>query len=222
MVTATIEKYVDFITELINELPAGVPIFTTDIVNQVIQKFGIEHKQAKGIVNTNLNRLNGKLIEHFRKGIYYKPKVTAFGKSALNPDQVVRKMFLKPKDNEVVGYETGASLLHQLGITTQMPKYRFIATNVVNHKGKQVIEELKVVLRKPHLPITADNYLYLQVLDVLENKDRVVFDAVQPDELINKFIVNHQLDYGKLLGMAMHYTKEVVLRLGKVAEHTRV
>ena len=222
MAMAVKEKYVDFITEYVNLLPHGTPIFTTEVVEKVVEEFGLERDQARGIVNTNLNRLNGVILEGFRKGIYYKPRATAFGKSHLNPDQVVKKLYMNPKENVRIGYETGASLLYKLGLTTQMPKYQFIATNTFNPKGNRVVKDLKVVLRKPHMKVTNDNYLYLQVLDILENKDHVVFDAQNSETVINKFIENHKLDYGKLLGYAMHYAKEVVFRLGKVAESTRL
>ena len=48
--------------------------------DRLVEEFGLEKDQARGIVNTNLNRLNGVILEGFRKGIYYKPKATAFGK----------------------------------------------------------------------------------------------------------------------------------------------
>lgn len=84
-------KYVDFITNYIAQSPYGTPIFTAEVTERVMEEFGLEETQARKIVNTNLNRLNGVVLESFRKGIYYKPKTTAFGKSHLNPDQVVKK-----------------------------------------------------------------------------------------------------------------------------------
>lgn len=213
-------KYVDFITNYIAQSPYGTPIFTAEVTERVMEEFGLEETQARKIVNTNLNRLNGVVLESFRKGIYYKPKTTAFGKSHLNPDQVVKKMYVSPKENVRVGYETGASLQHRLGLTTQMPKYNFIATNVAAPK---VVKELHIVLRKPRMEVNIDNYLYLQILDAIENKDQVVWDAPHPEGIINKFIEANKLDYGKLLGYAaMNYAKDIVWRLGKVAEGTRL
>lgn len=214
------KKYVEFITEYINQLPYGTPIFTGDVVENVIKEFGLEEEQARGIVNTNLNRLNGGILNNFKKGIYYKPKATAFGKSRLNPDQVVKKLYVAPRENVRVGYETGVSLLHRLGLTTQLPRYQYIATNATSNT--RVVKDLHVVLRKPRTEINAENYLYLQLLDILENKDRAVLDVPNPQDVINKFIEINNLDYGKLLGYANKYAKGVLFRLGRVAEETRL
>jgi len=139
--------------------------------------------------------------------------------SHLDPTQVITKMFVKPTEDEIVGYETGASLMHRLGLTTQMPKYKYIATHASNPR---IIDDLKVVIRKPYLQVTHDNFIYLQVLDIIENKDGVVFDIPKPFEAINNIIEKHKLDYGKLLGIATHYAEKVILNLAKVAGNTRV
>jgi hypothetical protein len=218
--TAVKEKYAPFIAALIEQIPAGTPIFTFEIVKKMAEEFNIELKRAKTIVNTNLNRLkeNG-VIENYRRGIYYKPKNTAFGKSHLNPNQVITKMFVKPNNEEVVGYETGASLIHRLGLTTQMPKYKFIATNTTQPR---VIDDLQVVIRKPHLKVTKENYIYLQVLDIIENKDGVVLDIPEPLKAINTIIEKNKLDFAKLCGIATTYTEKVVVNLAKIAYATRL
>ncbi len=79
-------------------------------------------------------------IDHFRKGAYYKHKTTIFWKTPVNPAQFVTKTYIK-RNNEVVGYETGASLLQKMGLTTQLPKYRYIATN--RQKGKGLMRSFK-------------------------------------------------------------------------------
>jgi hypothetical protein len=212
------KRYKQFIAELIDQIPEGIPIFSMEIVQKVMNEFSIEQSQARTVVNTNLNRLkNGEKIEGFRRGIYYKPKQTTFGKSHLNPAHVIMKMYVNPNDKIVVGYETGASLLHKLGLTTQMPKYQFIATNNTSHN--RVADDLKVVLRKPRMEVAIENYLYLQVLDALENKDRIAIDIPYPDDLITKYIEDNKIDFGKLLATASKYPKRVYLRLEKVAEN---
>ena len=214
--------YGNCIVKYIEQLPTGTPILTEEIVDLLVKEFHIDEDHAKKIVNTNLNRLKGKVIENFKKGIYYKPKFTAFGKSPLNPNQVATKMFLKDKD-EIIGYETGASLIQQLGLTTQIPKYRYIATNKYTGKGKRVLEDLKLVVRRPRMRVTKDNVLYLQLIDALENKDNVKIDAHNPYRIMSEYIEKYQLDYGKLMAIVKTgYSKEVLLRLSELAAETKL
>ena len=214
--------YGHFILRYIEQIPPGIPILTEEIVDLLIEEFHIDEDRAKKIVNTNLNRLKGNVIASFKKGIYYKPKITAFGKAPLNPSQVTTKMFLKDKE-EIIGYETGASLIQRLGLTTQIPKYRYIATNKFTGNGKKVVEDLKLVIRKPRVRVTKDNVLYLQLIDVLENKDNVKMDAHYPYQIMSEYIEKNQLDYGKLIAIVNKgYSKEVLLRLSELAAETKL
>lgn len=215
-------NYAAFINDLINKIPAGSPIFTTEITSIVVKELHLDLNRARKIVNTSLNRLKGTSIENFRKGIYYKPKVTVFGKTPLNPTQIIFKRYVA-QENEIVGYETGASFLQKLGLTTQLSKNYYIATNLVNHKGNKIDNELKVVLRKPKVTIDKNNVKYLQVLDAVENKDRITVDASNPLKIINDFIEQNYLDFKLLVALAStKYPKEVLARLIKIAQVTRL
>lgn len=188
----------------------------------LVKEFGIDATQAKKIVNTTLNRINGTLIQNYRKGIYYKPKTTVFGKTPLNPMQVAAKMYMN-NSGRIIGYETGPSLLQKIGLTTQIPKYRYIATNKYNHKGNRVIEDMKVVIRKPNTPVNEENIPYLQLIDAIENKDGVNIDCENPAEILNDFIVKNKLDFGKIIALAAkNYNREVILRITDLAVKTRL
>lgn len=215
-------NYAEYITNIINTIPDGSPIFTNEITNTLVRELNIEFNRARKIVNTNLNRLKGTSIENFRKGIYYRPKVTVFGKTPLNPTQIILKKYVT-QQNEIVGYETGASFLQKVGLATQIPKYHYIVSNAVNHRGNKVDNELKVVLRKPKVRIDTKNFKYLQVLDAVENKDRIPVDAKCPFKILNDFIEKNSLDFGKLVAIAdKEYPKEVLIRLVKLAQVTRL
>src|SRR5690606_26663300 len=59
-------------------------------------------------------------VKRASTGIFYKPKVTAFG--TLQPRE---EELLKPylfENNKRIAYVTGASLYNRLGLTTQIPK----------------------------------------------------------------------------------------------------
>ena len=215
-------RYGQFIIEKINEIPKGIPIFTKDISDLLVKQFGIENIRAKKIVNTTLNRINGTLIQNYRKGIYYKPKTTVFGKTPLNPMEVTRKMYLND-GNEIIGYETGPSLLQKIGLTTQIPKYRYIATNKYNNKGNRIIEDMKVVIRKPNTTVDRNNILYLQLIDAIENKDKVNINSYDPTGIFDDYITRNKLDYGKLIAIAAkNYGREAILRISDLAVKTRL
>ncbi|MGC7871828.1 hypothetical protein ACPUYX_09910 [Desulfosporosinus sp. SYSU MS00001] len=215
-------NYAAFINDIIDRIPEGDPIFTNEITNILVKELNIDQQRARKIVNTTLNRLNGTSIENFRKGIYYKPKITVFGKTPLNPTQLIFQKYMIQK-NDIVGYETGASFLQKIGLATQIPKYHHIVTNLVNHRGNKVDNELKVVLRKPKVKVDAKNVKYLQVLDAVENKDRIPVDAKLPYKIINDYMEKNSLDFGRLIALAdTKYPKIVVTRLLKIAQATRL
>lgn len=214
--------YAAYITKIIEETPAGTLFFTEEITDRLVNEFKMDKNRARKIVNTNLNRLRGKCIDHFRKGAYYKHKTTVFGKTPMNPAQFITKQYIK-KNDDIVGYETGASLFQKIGLTTQLPKYQYIATNAHRQKGKKIDEKLKVVLQSPAMEVRKDNYLYLQVLDAVENKDHIVMDSEQPYTVLNHFIENNHLEFGKLVAIAdAKYPKAVLRRIIRLAQETRL
>lgn len=213
--------YGKFITKYVDKVAAGVPIYTEDTAKVVAMHFSTDPEQARKVVNVTFKRLIGcnevtELIR-FQKGIYYKPKKTAFGRSLLNPMQIVMENYVRKGNNEF-GYETGASLLNKLGLTTQIPKYRYFATNRCNRYGDNVDEKLKIVLRKPVTVVNATNRAYLQILDALQNKDKTTIDAVDAQERLTNFVEQNNLDFRKLIAFAQkYYGREVILRVAELA-----
>ena len=213
--------YGKFITEYINQVNPGVPIYTTDMVKEVVERFNTEEPQARKVVNVTLKRLaDGNDVadlQRFEKGIYYKPKKTAFGVSLLNPLQIVIDNYVKKADEEF-GYETGPSFLNRLGLTTQIPKYRYFATNKCDRYGDNLNEKLKVILRKPAATVTKYNRAYLQILDAVQNRDKTPIDVIDFSERLTTFIENNNLDYRKIIVYAQkYYGREVILRLAELA-----
>jgi hypothetical protein len=215
-------NYSFYIRQWLETYPANAPFFTDELADNLAKHFNLGVSQAKHIVNTNLNRLTGDLIIRFTKGIYYKPKTTVFGPTKVNPMMIISKMYVYDH-GEVIGYETGPSLLQQLGLTTLLPKYRYIATNKFQQKGNRVIEDLGLVIRKPKTTVDHTNYQYLQVLDAVENKEDIFLHNDHLFKTFNDYITKNKLDYGKLIGLARKsYGKEVVLRISDLAASTRI
>jgi hypothetical protein len=210
--------YKQYIAEYVFRLPYNVPIYTEDIAIHLAGHFTITINQAKSLVNVNLPRIaDGFDLIRYQKGIYYKAQNTPFGKTKLNPALINRDRYIQ-KDGVITGYETGASFLNQLGLTTQIPKYKKYATNVFKQKGSRIDKKLKVIILKPRVQITEDNYLYLQLLDAIANKDKVAFDAIDPEKIILDYINDKKLDFTKLVGYAgKFYNKNTQLRMGEIA-----
>ncbi|SHO54155.1 hypothetical protein [Anaerocolumna xylanovorans] len=210
--------YGQYIADNIRSFPFGVPIYTDEIARDVAGQFRIELDQAKILVNVNLKRIadnNG--LERYQKGIYYKAQETPFGKTKLNTAQVMRDMYLV-RDGQRIGYETGHSFFNRIGLTTQLPKYKTYATNAFRQKGNRVEEKLGVILRRPQAEVTNENYHYLQFLDVIENREKIAVDALEPEQTLLEYIRQNELDYFRLAGYAsQYYRKEVLLRLGELA-----
>ncbi len=210
--------YGQYIADMIFRLPVGVPIYTEDIAEKLVKQFEINFEKAKGLANVNLKRIaDNNDLERYQKGVYYKAQITPFGKTKLNPAILARNAYIH-KNSITIGYETGASFMNKIGLTTQIAKYKYYATNVFKQNGSRVDEKLNVVIRKPVTTVTEENYRYLQLLDAIENKDKVPIDASHPEKIILFYIKNNSLDFIKLVAYAnKYYRKETLLRIGEIA-----
>lgn len=209
--------YANFIFDFIEKQPFNTPIYTKDLIEVVLEKFGIEVKNARTIVNVNLHRLEGeRRLERYQKGIYYRPKATAFGKTKLNPAQINKDRFLE-RNGLTIGYETGAAFLNRIGLSTQIPRYRKYATNVYKQRGTRVEKKLNVIIKKPKTEIDNGNYRYLQFLDAVENKEKAVIDVDNPNMILHKYIIEQNLDLEKIIGLAgKYYNKKTQLKLYEI------
>ena len=213
--------YGKYIAKYIEEADPDLPIYTANMTNEVAGEFHIDTTQARKVVNVNMKRIADRKdivgLKRYSKGIYFKPKKTALGDSVINPIQIVIDTYIK-KDGEEFGYETGPSFLNRIGLSTQIPKYRYYATNKCKRYGDNLKEKLKVVLRKPVTVVTKYNRSYLQFLDVVQNRDKVPIDVIDKEDKLIAYIENNKLDYIKLIAFAKkYYGKEVTLQVAELA-----
>jgi len=204
------EKYGQYIKNLINMQPYGVPIYSEKVAEEVALHFHISTEKAKQITNVTLKRIaDNDGIERFHKGIYYKAKNTAFGKQRLNNDAVVYDMLTK-SGNKIIGYETGPSLLNKIGLTTLVPKKSNVATNLHN---KRFSFENNVIVKKPIAEVKNENVRYLQALDVIALTDKISVDADNPNEVIRTFLNKNDVDKDRLILYARkHYNESVLVK----------
>ncbi len=189
----------ELINEYIENIDSGFPILTSDIQNYVLQ----EIKDAKPLViNEYINRYekNNNNFVRYKKGIYYKSVDTFFGKTKIKQSELVKRLYLED-DDEIFGYETGPSFINRMGLTTQVPKMTYYATN----KNRTDKCNNTIELVKPMVKITKNNFKYLQILDVISNKYNIEFEVENPNKIIRDVIDDNKLEFETLLYYATFY-----------------
>ncbi len=194
-------NYKDYLIKFISKYPDGEPITTKEIQEYFKKKSTNENVNLKSL-NVYINRLEkNNIIKHYEKGIYYKPKTGILGPKSLNKSKIIRKKYLY-NNKRINGYYSGAYLYNKLGLTTQVPKDVLIITNACPNKNKCRIAKLNVCIKKPKIKINNNNYLYLQLLDVLENKEKIKFEKRKASVIIKDFIKQNKLNYEKIFKYA--------------------
>lgn len=214
--------YIDFVKNEIAGYAIGAPVYTAKLAEKLAKAYRLPAKDAAAAVSVAIKRLmDNKAIpglRFFRKGIYYRAKQTPFGETGINMDALITDKYLAD-DN---GYETGFSLLHRIGLTTQIPADRVFATN----KAKNCIradKALGIYVCPPKVKINAENKAYLQTLDAIETMDKAPVDADEPYRLMADHIQTKGLEYGELLFLAdRYYNQCTVLRLAHIAGERRI
>lgn len=210
-------SYVDYICYLVNQNEIAKPIYSARIAQKVAEKFAVSIKKAAQATAVALKRiLASKLmndLRFYKKGIYYRTKVTPFGELGIDKEAVIADKYLVG-DN---GYESGLYLLHKWGLTTQIPNEKVIVTNVVA-RGARKDQVLGIIIKSPKIAVNKDNKRYLQILDVLELLNRAPVDAEEPYQIIAELIDKLGLSYRMLLALAgEYYNGNTVKQLSKTA-----
>ncbi|WP_163536367.1 DUF6088 family protein [Gracilibacillus sp. YIM 98692] len=153
---------------ILKEYGYDEPVFTKDLKKRI--------NMSDEALRQNLKRLSdkGNLIK-VRNGIYYVPRANSvLKKPRVNIDKVIRRRYIKPIDKNVIGYITGTNFSNQLGLTSQTASMTTIVTNETGRPEYEVTLGKKVVkLKKPRIRIDSQNYKLLQVLDLLNDFDRI-------------------------------------------------
>ena len=214
--------YMEFIRAYISDVEIGQPIYSVDIARDLATQYGITDGKARRIVANVIKQIMDREIQpnlrFFHRGIYYLTSVTPFGEVGINTEQLISDKYLKQDQ----GYEGALTFLYCIGLTTQIPRSREVITNKAKNRARYD-KHLDVMIRPPKTPITAENKLYLQLLDVLERLDTAPIDNEQPYQTIVAYIQERNLQYETLLALAdRHYTKECLLHLLQIADVMRL
>ena len=180
------------------------PIFIEDIKKYIMQFYKEEEKEKIfNNVKEILNRLSkDNIIKTAYKGIYYIPKTNIFGEVPLANSKIIRYKYLVDKFGNIKGYITGAILFNKVGLTTQVPNIIEIVTNECKNNNKYKNKYLNVVIRRSKIEINNENYKYLQLIDLLENRDNIYIEVDTIDEIIYDFIQKNDLNFEKIIKYA--------------------
>ena len=198
------KKYTDFICEKIRVVPEGIPIYTRQLAEKIAVAYQLSKREASAATAVAVKRVMDKGVipelRCYKKGVYYRTAATPFGEIGINKEQLIADKYLLPD----IGYETGLTVLYKIGLTSQMPRERILATNVA--KGcMRTDRKLDVIIRPPKTIITAKNKDYLQVLDMLELVEKAPIDEKHPFEVLADYIQKKELQYIILLALADRY-----------------
>src|ERR1700683_52285 len=119
-------------------------------------------------------------IERLSKGIYYKNRETAFGKSRPNPASI-RKLASQHKTL----FPSGLADANLLGFTTQMPKQGELATSALSLPRKLVGNDTLIHTRRPEAWATLSE-TDAAFLDFLRHGAK--FSELRPEETIDKLL----------------------------------
>lgn len=203
----------NMVLEYINTQNRGIPIFIEEIKDYIIQFYNENDKEKVfNNVKAILNRMNKEgIIETAYKGIYYIPVENIFGKMLLGNRQIIQYKYIMDKKGNIKGYITGAKLFNNMHLTTQVPNIIDIATNECKNFNKYENKNLNVIIRKPKIEVNNNNYKYLQLFDLIENKDNIDIEVENPDEIIYNFITENELDFEKIIKYAMDTKSRTVI-----------
>lgn len=209
--------YIEFVKNQINCYEIGQPIYTANIAENLAKNFGLKKQEAffetKGIFRQIKNYKEFQTLYSYQKDIWYLAIKTPFGETGIDIERLIEDKYILPNR----GYETGYSMLYRMGLTTQIPKERYIATNKATG-GKEFDNQLGVVICPSKTRITKYNKLDLQFLDVLDIMDESPVDVEDPYILLAKYIQKVKLDYNHLRSIARkYYNDKTIVQLNCVA-----
>ena len=209
--------YTEFITNYIRQKEVGQPIYSADIALALAKEYRLPETKAGAAVAVAIKRiLDGDpktKLRFYQKGIYYLTENTPFGEVGINTERLIADKYLSNHQ----GYETGLTFMNRLGLTTQFPRSRELATNTAKN-GTRYDAKLEVVIRPPKVKITAENMLYLQILDAMEDFDKAPVDSDRPYLMMAQYIRKRELQYGALLAYAdAYYGKNTLIHLAHTA-----
>ena len=151
-------------------------------------------------------------IERLSKGVYYRSRNTAFGKSKPNPAQIRE---LVSKDRTI--FPSGISAANLLGFTTQNPAHGEVATSALSLPRKLVGADTVIHSRRPEA-WSALSEIDAALLDFLRRSGKT--SGLAPDETVRRLLslLSEKGRLERLLKVADTEPPRVRAMLGAIGE----
>lgn len=190
------------IKKFLDTLPRETVITTEMVTSYMARQTGESDNKVRKTVNVNLSRLEREgVISRITRGVYCKRIQTPFGEYIPDKDTLYIRWLVLDKD-QVIGYETGLSFMNQIGLITQIPRRKSIASN---NCTLPIPKGVEIEIQKPRTAVTKENYKYLQILDVIDRMEKTPVDVPAPEKIIKKKAENAGLDQNRLILLARKY-----------------
>ncbi len=151
-------------------------------------------------------------LERLSKGVYYRTRQTAFGKSRPNP-AIIQKLVSKRKKV----FPSGVAAANLLGFTTQTTRRREVATNALSLPRKLIGTETVVHTRRPEAWATLSE-ADAALLDLLRRAGRT--SELSPEQTTRKVValLSEGGRFERLLKIADSEPPRVRAMLGAIKE----
>ena len=167
---------------------------------------------SKEYVRQEMKRLTdeGKL-ERLYNGVYYISYKTILGtKGRVSIKRFIEKKFLSDS-NGIQGYYTGLYLANSLGFTTQNPScYEVCSNNATTKQRKMQVDGFELIVYKPVVEISKDNFKELQFLDLMTVIDK--YNELKNEEMrkkLREFVDEYKIDFLKVKSYLPFYPDKV-------------
>lgn len=164
----------------------GEPIFLQDI-------------KIDGMSDASIRQRIKKLTEigeviRYEQGVYYIPKISRLkGTVPLSPDVVVRYKYIS-RMGRIMGYYAGYTLANKMGISVQVPVKEEITSNNIAAIVREVsVGNRRYVVRRAPVEVNEDNYLVLQLLELLKDIDEYSDDEQDARQKVIDYIRRFQI-----------------------------
>lgn len=172
------------------------PIFIEDIIEE-----GVSRDKIRKELNCLVDK---KILRRFDREVYYLPKKCFIGEEKLNLDEVIRRKYIDRRGNRF-GYYSGKTLAFRMGINKKQSDVIEIISN--NMKCNKICKEgmyTTFIIRKPRIIIDSDNYIVLQLLDLLNDIEAIAEDKRYAEIKIKEYIKDNCIkrsDIDKYIGL---------------------
>lgn len=179
------------------------PIFISDIKYEGMSTNYIR-QQVKKLTDAGI-------LKRYDTGIYFIPKKSIFKSgSQLSRDKVIEQKYLK-ENGARCGYICGVMFANQLGLTTQVPMTCEVVTNKATNDYREVkLASSSLILRRPRVKVTDENFRQLQLLDLLKDIDFYAEqDEAEQRKRITAYMNEYAIQFNDLEGYLSYYPDKI-------------